>query len=65
MAKPKVNPLAGMAGMDPTKLFGGGPGAGGGRGGGGGGPLDPTVKRDLIKDIKNELKPLINSLSEA
>jgi hypothetical protein len=47
-----------MAGMDPTKLFGGGPGNG--RGGGGGGPLDPQVKRDLIKDIKNELKPLIN-----
>ena len=49
-----------MAGMDPTKMFGGGPGDGKG----GGGPMDANTKRDLIKDIKNELKPLINQLSE-
>jgi hypothetical protein len=52
--------------MDPARLFGGlGGGGGGGSGGGPSGPLDPTEKRKLIKEIKAELKPLINALSEA
>lgn len=51
-----------MVAMDPTKLFGGGGGGGGGRGGGG--ALDPAEKRKLIKEMKTELKPLINALSE-
>lgn len=33
-------------------------------GGGGGGPMDPVEKRKLMKDIKDEMKPLINQLCD-
>jgi hypothetical protein len=57
------SPKKGAAGFDPSTFLAA---IGGGKGGPGGpaGPMDPAEKRKLMKEIKDEMKPLINQLCE-
>jgi hypothetical protein len=52
----------GPGGFDPSSFLAAL--GGGGKGGGPAGPMDPTEKRKLMKEIKDEMKPLINQLCD-
>jgi hypothetical protein len=63
MASGKFNPMAML-----SQMMGGGNGGSGSRGGGmamggGGGAIDPTEKRKLITELKDEMKPIINQIA--
>ena len=53
--------MSGAGGFDPSQILAA---LGGKGGGGGGGPMDPAEKRKLMKEIKDEMKPLINQLCD-